>query len=36
MALRNTAERFDLRFPRTGGGEDVDLCLRATGYQAFY
>lgn len=30
VAVRNTDERFDLRFPPTGGGEDVDFCLRAT------
>lgn len=29
MAVRNTAERFDLRFPKTGGGEDIDFCIRA-------
>ncbi|GFH16732.1 glyco_trans_2-like domain-containing protein, partial [Haematococcus lacustris] len=27
MALANTPRRFDLRFPKTGGGEDVDLCF---------
>jgi hypothetical protein len=30
MAVRNTAQRFDARFPRTGGGEDIDFCLRAS------
>ena len=29
MAVRNTAARFDGRFPRTGGGEDIDFCLKA-------
>ncbi|PNH10151.1 hypothetical protein TSOC_003167 [Tetrabaena socialis] len=29
MAVRNTPQRFDPRFPRTGGGEDIDFCLRA-------
>lgn len=28
MACRNTAVRFDVRFPKTGGGEDVDFCIR--------
>lgn len=31
MAVRNTHHRFDPRFPRTGGGEDIDFCLRACG-----
>ena len=30
VAFRNTTERFDLRFPKTGGGEDIDFCLRAS------
>lgn len=30
-AVRNSAHEFDLRFPRTGGGEDIDYCLKATG-----
>jgi glycosyltransferase involved in cell wall biosynthesis len=29
VAFRNTTERFDLRFPKTGGGEDIDFCLRS-------
>ncbi len=29
VAFRNTSERFNLCFPRTGGGEDIDFCLRA-------
>ncbi|KXZ46233.1 hypothetical protein GPECTOR_45g103 [Gonium pectorale] len=29
LAVRNTAQRFNERFPRTGGGEDIDFCLRA-------
>ena len=29
VAFRNTTERFDLRFPKTGGGEDIDFCIRA-------
>jgi len=29
LAVRNTGKRFDLRYPKTGGGEDVDFCLRA-------
>ena len=29
LAVRNTAERFDLRFPKTGGGEDIDWCIRS-------
>ncbi|WIA23095.1 hypothetical protein OEZ86_010001 [Tetradesmus obliquus] len=31
VALVNSAEEFDLRFPKTGGGEDIDYCLRVTG-----
>jgi hypothetical protein len=28
VAARNNPFRFDTRFPRTGGGEDIDWCLR--------
>jgi hypothetical protein len=28
LAALNTPLRFDTRFPRTGGGEDIDWCLR--------
>jgi hypothetical protein len=31
VAFVNTAEQFDLRFPKTGGGEDIDYCLKVTG-----
>jgi hypothetical protein len=31
VAVVNTAALFDLRFPKTGGGEDIDYCLRVTG-----
>lgn len=31
MAARNTPLRFDVRFPKTGGGEDIDHCLRLAG-----
>uniref|UniRef100_A0A383VE35 Glycosyltransferase 2-like domain-containing protein n=1 Tax=Tetradesmus obliquus TaxID=3088 RepID=A0A383VE35_TETOB len=31
VALVNCAEEFDLRFPKTGGGEDIDYCLRVAG-----
>jgi hypothetical protein len=31
MAIRNTSSAaFDLRFPKTGGGEDIDYCLKVT------
>lgn len=31
MVLKNSAacHRFGLQFPKTGGGEDIDMCLRA-------
>lgn len=29
MAVRATGVRFGSGFPRTGGGEDIDFCLRA-------
>ena len=29
LAIKNTTARFDARFPKTGGGEDIDFCLRA-------
>jgi hypothetical protein len=28
VAFVNTAAQFDLRFPKTGGGEDIDYCLQ--------
>lgn len=28
LVLKRTPERFNEVFPRTGGGEDIDLCLR--------
>jgi glycosyltransferase involved in cell wall biosynthesis len=28
LCVKRGAERFDLRFPRTGGGEDIDFCLK--------
>lgn len=31
MAVVNTPTLFDLRFPKTGGGEDIDYCLKVTG-----
>lgn len=31
LAVVNTPSEFDLRFPQTGGGEDIDFCLRVTG-----
>lgn len=31
VALVNTSHQFDLRFPKTGGGEDIDYCLKVTG-----
>jgi hypothetical protein len=31
VAVVNTAVDFDLRFPKTGGGEDIDYCLKVTG-----
>lgn len=33
VALINTPDVFDLRFPKTGGGEDIDYCLKVTGGQ---
>jgi len=31
MAVVNTDKQFDLRFPKTGGGEDIDYCLQVAG-----
>jgi hypothetical protein len=28
LVTRRSYQRFDLRFPKTGGGEDIDFCLR--------
>ena len=34
MAIRNLGGvEFDLRFPKTGGGEDIVFCLRVAGLQ---
>jgi hypothetical protein len=30
LAVANSPTTFDLRFPKTGGGEDIDYCLKAT------
>ncbi|GAX81556.1 hypothetical protein CEUSTIGMA_g8984.t1 [Chlamydomonas eustigma] len=30
VAFKNSTNKFDLRFPKTGGGEDIDFCLRAS------
>jgi hypothetical protein len=31
VAVVNSHVDFDLRFPKTGGGEDIDYCLKVTG-----
>lgn len=31
VTMVNTAQQFDLRFPKTGGGEDIHYCLEVTG-----
>ncbi|KAF6250336.1 hypothetical protein COO60DRAFT_894741 [Scenedesmus sp. NREL 46B-D3] len=31
LAVANSPVTFDLRFPKTGGGEDIDYCLKVTG-----
>lgn len=28
VAFKNPTIEFDTRFPKTGGGEDIDFCLR--------
>jgi hypothetical protein len=30
VAFKNTDVKFDCRFPKTGGGEDIDFCLRTS------
>ena len=30
VAFKNSGAVFDCRFPKTGGGEDIDFCLRAS------
>jgi glycosyltransferase involved in cell wall biosynthesis len=31
IAMRRTRARFDVDFPRTGGGEDIDFCVKQPG-----
>eukprot|EP00698_Gefionella_okellyi_P005530 TRINITY_DN15042_c0_g1_i1.p1 TRINITY_DN15042_c0_g1~~TRINITY_DN15042_c0_g1_i1.p1 ORF type:complete len:652 (+),score=106.04 TRINITY_DN15042_c0_g1_i1:149-2104(+) len=35
VCTRRSAVRFDTDFPRTGGGEDIDYCIRAGGHPTF-